>query len=456
MELTRSPWPLGLSAFAVVASAVLAVASPALYAIMLVLLALAGLGFLVFLHPSLFVIAWLLTISSTLEMALLDLIGPAAFQTTIAAEKAVGLGLAAICAIRWGVRPDPLNPAWAFGAMAAFGLAVGLHPDLGREEFLRSVIGSMSPFAFCFCRIPRDRAVAWLDVLRWCPVLAVAMGVALALLGVRPLFVESGGLRLAGLGHPAFLAGVAMVGAYACLISTYRRRDASDRALLAVNLVILLATGARAPLACTALVIVLTLLFVRSDTVSAPHRVFALLAGACIVPVSFLLAGDLADIRVLNLLTTDAAHLSGRDQLWPLFEAAADGAPWFGWGIGAGNIVIPPDSAVAKLLKTWAAHNEYLRIRVEGGWVGLSLLLVLFAAWVVVRGQTLAHADRWIMRFVFLGFTLHAVTDNVLISTPACVLFTFVAAVFESGSAEGARRETTAPAPVRTRSPHPR
>jgi hypothetical protein len=37
------------------------------------------------------------------------------------------------------------------------------------------------------------------------------------------------------------------------------------------------------------------------------------------------------------------------------------------------------------------------------------------------------------MSLIFIAFAVHAVTDNVLISTPASVLFTFVAAVFASG-----------------------
>jgi hypothetical protein len=36
------------------------------------------------------------------------------------------------------------------------------------------------------------------------------------------------------------------------------------------------------------------------------------------------------------------------------------------------------------------------------------------------------------MRLVFIAFAAHAVTDNVLISTPASVLFSFIAAVFAS------------------------
>jgi hypothetical protein len=38
------------------------------------------------------------------------------------------------------------------------------------------------------------------------------------------------------------------------------------------------------------------------------------------------------------------------------------------------------------------------------------------------------------MSLIFIAFAAHAVTDNVLISTPASVLFTFVAAVFASGA----------------------
>jgi hypothetical protein len=37
------------------------------------------------------------------------------------------------------------------------------------------------------------------------------------------------------------------------------------------------------------------------------------------------------------------------------------------------------------------------------------------------------------MRLVFLGFAAHSSTDNVLISTTACVFFMFSTAVFARG-----------------------
>jgi O-antigen ligase len=151
-----------------------------------------------------------------------------------------------------------------------------------------------------------------------------------------------------------------------------------------------------------------------------------------------LLAGGLDEIRLFKVLMNETSNLSGRNLLWPSFEAAAAESPWFGWGIGAGNVVIPADGRVARILHTWAAHNEYLRIQVEGGVIGEALLIALFAAWVIVRTRGLCASDRRIMRLAFLAFAGHAFTDNVLISTPACVLFVFATAVF-------ARRDPNGP-----------
>ncbi len=409
---------------------------PLVYAALLGAAGLAGLVFLLFRHTTAFCVVWLAVTGMTIEMALNDLIGPAAFQASIAAVKAVGLALAVIGAIRWGWRPDPLNPAWAFTLMAATGLAAGLYPGLTPADSIRSWIGSVAPFAFCFCRPPRRWADAILATVRWCPAMAVAAALVLDAAGLRALFIDSGGFRLAGVGHPAFLAGVTLTAVCACLIEVFRHADRRSVGLLAVNLTILLLTGARAPLAYAVAVTGLALAFVPAPALSPASRGVILLSAAALAPVLVVAAGDLASVRVFNLLQSGAANLSGREYLWPSFQDAADAAPVIGWGIGAGNVVIAPESAVAKLLRTWAAHNEYLRIRVEGGWFGLLLLLGLFSAWVWRRSAILCPSDRGIARLAFLAYAALAFTDNVLISTPACVMITFAAALFARGEAD--------------------
>jgi hypothetical protein len=396
------------------------------------LVAVLGLAFLAWRHLIGFSVAWLLLAGLSLEMALHDLIDPSAYGATITVVKGAQLGLAGLCILRYGPRLDAFNPAWAYLAIFATGLLHGLHPGLSAADSLRSLAGSVAPFAFCFSRPPRNWALAMIRAARWIPLLSVAGGSALDVAGLRSLFVDSGGARLVGLGHPAFLAGVCLAAVYACLIRLYRGGGRADLALLGVNILILVLTGARAPLAYGVAVTTLTLAFIPIPGMAASQRWLLLLGAATLLPALALLDPALSNIRLFNLLATDTTDLSGRNLLWPSFEQAADQSYWLGWGLGAGNFVIPPDSEVAQLLQTWAAHNEYLRIAVEGGQIGRGLLVAAFTLWATCHTRRLPRAERQIMRLIFVAFAAHAVTDNVLISTPASVLFSFIAAVFAS------------------------
>lgn len=413
--------------------------APPLFGLALYVSVAAGVVFLAYRNTTGFCVAWLLVTSASLEMTLHDLVGDEMYQTTIAAVKGVEIALALLCALRFGGRADLLNPVWAYLAMLGAGMTHGLYPGLTAVDSLRSLIGSAAPFAFCFCRLPGSWGDAIVRTTKWCPLLVVLACVPLDLTGVRPLFVESGGARLAGLGHPAFLAGVCLPAIYACLIQLYREGRRGDLWLLAANFLILLLTGARAPLAYAVAVSGLSLVSIRSVTFPPRYRLLLVLAAGAALPVLALLATDLGEIRLFNVVANETANLSGRTLLWPAFEAAAAQSPWFGWGIGAGNVVIPPDGRIVQVLHTWAAHNEYLRMQVEGGEVGRALLIMLFAAWVIGHTRHLRVADRRIMRLAFLAFACHAMTDNVLISTPACVLFAFATAAFTRDGEPAAR-----------------
>jgi len=435
----RADWSLPLLASvcaAFAAAAAGAVLAPAWFWLPLALLAAVAVGVLAWRYTIAFCVAWLLIAGATLEMTLGDIVGPAAYSGTIAAVKAAELGLALLCVLRYGPAGDAFNPGLAFLAMFVAGLAHGLHPDLTPADSLRSLLGSVAPFAFAFSRLSPDWGRAMLRATVWIPVLSVVGGAALDLAGLRPMLADSGGLRLAGLGHPAFLAGFCLAAIYACLIELYR--DGRNRwlALMGVNFLILLLTGARAPLACAVVVTGLTFTFVRSDAFPRRSRLLPMLLVACLLPLLAVLAQDLASVRLFGVLGSDAGNLSGRELLWPPFRAAAEASPWFGWGVGAGNAIIAPDSELARLIQSWAAHNEYLRMAVEGGELGRGLLIVLFVLWVVGHTRRLCRTDRVIVRLVFAAFAVHAYTDNVLIATTACVFFTFAIAVFARGAGE--------------------
>jgi O-antigen ligase len=421
---------LGFATILLAGLLVIGLIVPPLFAAFLAAAVAGGICFLAFCFPTIFCVVWLLITGLSLEMAMHDVIAAESFQPTIAIVKGAEVGLALLCMIRFGPKADPLSPAWGFLAILAAGLVHGLYPGLSMEDSLRSMVGSVAPFVFCFCRVPRSWADAMIQATKWCPVVAVLASLPLAVAGIRPLFIDSGGARLAGLGHPAFLAGICLPAIYACLIELYREARRGNLLLLVINGLILVLTGARAPFVCAAVVTGISLISIRSVVFAARDRLLLVLAVLAVLSMLALFAGDLAEIRLFNVFLHETGNLSGRGLLWPNFEDAATQSPWFGWGIGAGNVVIPPDGRIARVLHTWAAHNEYLRIEVEGGLVGEALLIALFIGWVLVHTHRLQASDRRIMRLAFLVLAGHAVTDNVLISTPACVMFAFATAVF--------------------------
>ncbi|HBK08439.1 MAG TPA: hypothetical protein DDZ81_21740 [Acetobacteraceae bacterium] len=432
--LVRSEAPVVICAGLLLAMALACgLVSPPLFGICLVAAVAAGIGFLALRFPSAFCVTWLLTTGMTLEMAFHDLFGPEAYQPVIAAVKGIEIGLALLCMIRFGPKADPLCPAWAFPVILATGLVHGLYPGLSAADSLRSMIGSVVPFAFCLCRVPTRWAEAIIRTTKWCPLVAVLASLPLAAADIRPLFVDSGGARLAGLGHPAFLAGVCLPAIYACLTQLFRRGQRGDLFLLLINFLVLTLTGARAPFAYAVAVTGISLVSIRSDVFPARQRLLLVLSALALLPALLLLAGSLDEIRLFNVFLHETGNLSGRDLLWPSFEDAAARSLWFGWGSGAGNAIVPSDGRVARALHTWAAHNEYLRIEVEGGVFGEALLIALMAGWAIVHTRRLPASDRRIMRLAFVALGFHAITDNVLISTPACVFFAFVTAVFARG-----------------------
>jgi hypothetical protein len=375
-------------------------------------------------------VGWLLVTGLSLEMAAADVIGPAAFQPAIAAVKATEIGLVVLTILRLGLVLDRFNPVWAFAAMAATSVVARTHPDLTLLEEVRSLIGDITPFLLFFCVKPAGWGATMRRAITLAPALSVVLGTLLDLAGLRPVFLESGGLRLAGLGHPAFLAGVCLPALYGGLIRWLRTASLREAALIGINLAILFLTGARAPAAYAAVVIGGSLLLAPGSAVSRANRLVLIAVGLTTIPMLLVLGRSYRALRLFEVLNGNADNLSGRQLLWPMFEAASAKAPWFGWGLGSGNLIIPRDGPIVVLLHTWAAHNEYLRIQVEGGQVGRSLLIVLFVLWAVSHTRRLPALEQVVMRLVFVAFAAHAMTDNVLISTPACVFFAFIAAIY--------------------------
>ena len=395
--------------------------------------------------PVLCCVVWVLLAGTTPEIWV-DNILPGSANMVTAAVKVCGLGLVAICILRYGPVLDLLNPAFAFVLMFFIGIWHGFYPTLTMGESIRTLIGSGAPYAFSFCRMSRRWCAAVIEAVIWIPTLILAFGVPLAAAHIQPFLAadEGGSVRLAGSTIPAFLATLAMTAAYACLIELYRTGRSRYLWLFGVNFMILVGSGSRSPLASAVMVTGIAFIAIRSESFTLRKRVLPFLIGLFALPVLLVLAATSKSLRLLTVLSSDknAASLSGRGLIWPYFENAWDQSPIFGWGVGTGKILVDPDSLTAKLLGTTAAHNEYLRIGVEGGYVGIALVMIFMVLWTWRWSTMLTRTDKIITRLIMLGFAVESITDNTLIAAPTSVLFVWMSAVFARGALEARQAQS--------------
>ncbi|MDE8344582.1 MAG: O-antigen ligase family protein [Acidocella sp.] len=377
---------------------------------------------LAFRHPRAVMVVWIFAMETSPDAWLDNLVG--GHETIIGIMKGFGLVLVGVCGLADGWRRDRYNPGFSFAFMFTAGLLHGLYPGLTLLASLRSLIGSAAPFMFSLARLRAGFTRAIIRAVIWGPTLTIGFGAMLAATGLDQMFdIEQGAMRLGASGQPPFLAGFALVGVYAGLMEYLRHARRADAAWVALNLVIILLTGARTPLAlgCT-----ITLIYVVTQ-----RRLSLLAALGAVASLALIFASRLTFLRVIDLAQLgEATDLSNRNLVWPLFEQAAATSPWLGWGVGAGKIIIPLTSGIADLIGTNAAHNEYLRIGAEGGVIGLGLLILLMALWLEHNAARLPGPQRWLMRLIFIGFAIHSATDNTLIATTSSIFFLWVSAIF--------------------------
>ncbi len=388
--------------------------------LLLVVPALLCLLALTWLYPLPAAIVWVLALSTSPDAWA----GAAQQEAISGAMKAYGLVLVASLALRAGPRRDRYNPAFAFAAMFCTGLFHGFYPGLTLLSSLRSLIGSAAPFLFSFIRLPQNFCAILIKTVQWAPLFAVLFSAALAMAGLGHFYdFELGALRLGATDQPPFLAGFALTGLYAGLMEYCSAPDRSTLPALAMNFLIILLTGARAPLAIACTGIAFFLLLRR--------QILPLAAAGAALAAGILLSSQLGFLRIIDLTRLgDITSLSHRNIVWPYFESAFGASPWLGWGVGAGKYIIPVTSQINAVLGTNAAHNEYLRLGTEGGAIGLGFLVLLLILWVRRNTAFMPSAPRWMMRMIFIGFAVHSATDNTMIATTSSAFFLWVSCIF--------------------------
>jgi teichuronic acid biosynthesis protein TuaE len=355
-------------------------------------------------------------------------------------------------ALHRGVRPRFLVVPLAYIVMAILSVINGqLIPGLTLTQMLSSFVTLTVGWTALAVAWDLRTDARYLKILACLPVACVVLGGLLQVAHVHTLFQHGAGFsttRLQGASGPAQLALTCFIGCVTASICYRVTRWKYAPALVVANAVILGLTVSRG--AALALGLALTwptLRFVfsgREDKRWVPERwlratiVFGALAIIAAVLVPALLARDDTGTYIQGQgVVYDAT--SGRAAAWHEFYTIAKQAPLFGHGLGAGPITKIAEKGFL------AQHNEYLRLFLEGGYIGGGIVL---AAIIFVIGTCIRRAPSWIrldLLALAIGFAVLSYTDNTLTSCNLQVPFCLVFGILAGTSAQRARAPDAVP-----------
>ncbi|MBD0272240.1 MAG: O-antigen ligase family protein, partial [Acetobacteraceae bacterium] len=335
-----------------------------------------------------------------------------------AVVKVVPFALAGALTLRYGLSPAINWPILVYVAIA--GLSVAILPIgrvAGNGDMIRSLIGSTAPFVVGLALAPRR---VWETIIRGAalvPLISAVGGIVAEVTGFYPMFSASG--RFQGLHSAPFLAGFCVTAVFASMLEYLRGFRLRWLLLGGANLAILLATQARAPLIAIGLFLLLVFLLSGPRIFPLKRKVDLVMGG--MVPAVLLLGPVL--LFALERFTGESDNLSGRDIIWPYFLDAIEQRPLFGFGLGAGKLIVDPEDPTIKLLGSSAAHNEYLRLSVDAGIVGCAAIFLSVIFWIWSGTRRARPVDQLVLRSALVAALLHSGFDNTLIASTSVMQF---------------------------------
>ena len=279
-------------------------------------------------------------------------------------------------------------------------------------------------------------------VMAYLPALSVVTGAALDAAGVHPLQMAeyTGVQRLQGASIPAyfgFLCAAGAGGATALLLRpSGSARHLRPWALLALGLSIVCAglSGTRGALIATVVVASPALVrMVRSARRRHVRLRRALLIGLLAVIGTAAVLPTLIE-RTKTSSTNDDLDTSGRAEAWTFYLDAMNGATLAGRGIGAGPVI--GEEGFGLLRGDFrGTHNEYVRLFVESGWLGV--VLVVGAVTLHLRAHlaaTPAHAKAGLVALI-VTFVAYSVVDNTVSTFHFFLPFGLLVGIYSSPAA---------------------
>jgi O-antigen ligase len=391
---------------------------------------------------------WLMSLA-VLRRPVLLLLGLAAFLVLpyryfpdagayVQMEKGLLYAAGLALLLQRGVIAWRLLPVAGYAALACMSALGGTPiPGLTNSQTAESFITLTCGWLLFAARWDFVRDAAILRAVAVMPSVCVGVGVMLQGAGLWRVFGGDEPPRLQGALIPPFLAFVGLAGAAAALVLWRRSSWRPGSALLVGNSVIVAGTLTRGAL--VALSFLLAATVVRMLRTGARTNDLRLTARAVGVVAGLLVAVTLAApaisqrndaltyVQGRGLVRSDGTN--GRLDAWRVTYGQAKVNLVFGRGLGSAPLLGASQEFFL------AQHNEYLRLLLEGGFVG-GLLVLLSILYVVTRAVRRAPSSvRADLGLFSVGMLSFSATDNTLTTTQSSA---FILLVLGIGTAAAA------------------
>jgi O-antigen ligase len=375
-------------------------------------------------------------------------------------HKALSLALLIPAIARYGLRPQVNYGILALTAMliASFVAATRL-PTLDDTQMIQTYVGLSIPLIVFNMRFNPRSIDSHMAILAWLPVLSIALGLLaqwahlMSLDGIPwnifELELMTGSNRLAGVNIPAALAALAYVSFFVSIFQAVLYGKKGYYAMAAIAFLITVLTGGRGPLGAEILFAGLGITISSNRELGGRVKINFAITAALVIALALALYWPNLAARFGSGETatgqTEVLNTSGRSQIWDVEFAAWQKNPVFGRGMGAGAVILL-DNSWHNLVAARATHNEYLRLLLDGGIVGLISYFLGFVFLIVRECRDTGTTAKRLTFTLFLSFAIWSFFDNTISSGWTLITFYAVALLLFQARLAERRRQLEAPA----------
>ncbi|MFC3748860.1 O-antigen ligase family protein [Paenibacillus sp. GCM10012306] len=326
------------------------------------------------------------------------------------------LALLVPCILVNGLRFKLSQPLWALLALVfiTFGFSIWL-PQMTSSIAVKAFIGLSLPFVFLLINWKKEVAEQQIRIICLLPLVSLLAGALLQAAHLHSFFdVEfTGAVRVQGANIPSHLAMLAFLGVAIPFIEIKRcpQRAKFFYTLLGLNFFILIGTGTRGPILALGLMVLYYFYDILKQYLKGKTLyLIPLLCSFLLIFAAVYMQLDNLKKRSFERTTETGVDLSGRTEAWTYFLNKAEDSPWAGRGLGA--VTVANDGSLYKGFVV--PHNEYIRFYFDGGYIGVSLLMLSLLAVFLLVYRALAPPVKPYYVFFIAAFLIYSFSDNTL------------------------------------------